>query len=175
MKVYSDVLEKFDNMLDLTKNFKPVFRTILGTEGPDSPPWTLKGGVHYSIAKGTTPGRTRVAPLSPKYKAWKAKHFSGDLPIRMLTGRMYDSLVNKGEGAVEAISNTKLVYGTSVVYAAAHQYGNPSKKLPARPFLGFAKGQMARINLELRKYLLDAYNRKQRIEVIHEMQKRGPK
>jgi len=36
-----------------------------------------------------------------------------------------------------AASADELVFGTNVLYAATHQFGDPSRNIPARPFLGW--------------------------------------
>lgn len=73
-------------------------------------------------------GRPRPwAPLSPRYARWKER-FAPGRGILELTGRLRRSIVARVEGEV-------LVASTDVPYAAAHQFGVPHRRLPARSFL----------------------------------------
>lgn len=152
----SDVEKKIKNLLDFTHNFKPFFIKVLG-RGPSSEPWTIRGGIHYSIEKGQSPDGQRFAPLSPIYDQWKSKNYSGDLPTLMLSGHLYESLVYENNDTVLKMSETSLVFGTSVPYAAALHYGYKKRKLPSRKYMGYRRNQKERIELELRKYITDAW------------------
>ena len=161
MKMETNVLKKFDSMLDLTRNFRPVFKKVLGAGGPNSEPWTIQGGLHLSFSKETSPNGAKFKALSPKYKARKDRDYSPDLPILMRTGYLYETLVyGNTSNSVLTMTNTKMIYGTDLKYAAVHQFGSPKKNIPKRPYIGFRKNQSERIQLEIRKYLMEAYNRK---------------
>lgn len=161
---YEDVVKRFQNILDMTNNFKPVFKKILGEEASNEP-WTLRGSAKFSLENEVSPKENKsFKELKPKYKSWKDRNFSSDLTILHLTGRLYESLVYKISDSVVIQNPTKLIYGTKVPYAAAHQYGYTKNKLPARPYLGYRKGQRERIELELRKYCVDVWKRKYKIE-----------
>lgn len=66
--------------------------------------------------------------LSPRYALFKERHFGPGLRILERTGRLRRSIVTR----IEAGS---LVASTDLPYAAAHQFGLPRRRLPARPFL----------------------------------------
>lgn len=76
--------------------------------------------------------------LSPAYAKWKYKHYPGQ-PILTRDGRLRDSLAwggnTLGPEGVWVATKHYAQFGTSVPYAAAHQYGVPKRNLPARPFL----------------------------------------
>lgn len=161
---YEDVIKRFQNILDLTQDFKPLFTKIVG-RGENPEPWTLRGSAKFSLENEISPKKNKsFKELKPKYKSWKDRNFSSDLTILHLTGRLYESLVYKSSDSVVIQNPTKLIYGTKVPYAAAHQYGYTKNKLPKRPYLGFRKNQKLRIQLEIRKYIVNVYKRKQRIE-----------
>lgn len=61
------------------------------------------------------------APLSPRYAAWKARHYPGR-KILARTGRLRRSLTRRPFG-VERISADSMVLGTDVPYAVYHQRG----------------------------------------------------
>lgn len=155
----SDLERKLTNMLDFTKNFKPYFQKILGQD-ENSPPETIKGGIHYNFENSMSPAGDAFRPLSDIYKKWKDKHFSPDLPILMRSQWLYDSLVHANSDSVLQMSNTRLVYGTKVLYAHAQFNGFAAHNLPARNALGWRKGQVAILQLQLRQYVVDAFNLK---------------
>ena len=82
----------------------------------------------------TRSGPGRYDDLSPGYKAWKEKHSKkkSAYPILFLTGRLAKSITKRGGDNITAIGPTSLTIGSSVEYAASHQYG---KGVPAREFL----------------------------------------
>jgi len=55
------------------------------------------------------------------------------------TRQLFGSVTGKGVGAIRDVSDVKLVFGTSLIHAPVHQFGNPDRGLPARPFLGIHK------------------------------------
>jgi len=68
------------------------------------------------------------APLSPAYRARKTRN--KDL-ILVLRGYLKDTLRPQ-------VSSTRLELGTDRVYGATHQFGDPKRNIPARPFLGLS-------------------------------------
>ena len=73
------------------------------------------------------------SPLSPKYRAWKARVRPG-APILIFDGRMYESLrgVSRGPTAdtVRQIYPQRAEFGTIVPYAIFHQTG--TRNMPRR-------------------------------------------
>jgi phage virion morphogenesis protein len=90
------------------------------------------------------PDGTPWAPLSPFYQKTKPKH--KDL-ILTLNGYL------RGTLAYQA-SPHELRLGSPMVYAAQHQFGNPARNLPARPFLGLSEADRQEIIATLRDWLL---------------------
>ncbi len=73
------------------------------------------------------------------------------------TARLRNSVVSiaANADAIRQQQRLTLIWGTNVPYARAHQYGDPTRNLPARPFLGVsARGQQ-----ELATALTNALNR----------------
>lgn len=73
----------------------------------------------------------RWAPLSPRYRAWKANKYPG-AKILHLTGDLEDSLTTRPFG-IDEINDKVMVIGTMVSYAHYHQHGTPM--MPARPMI----------------------------------------
>ena len=76
---------------------------------------------------------------SPDGKPWaalkpdteRARKKSGHVPVRILqrSGALVRSILADW-------SPVQAVAGTNLVYAATHQFGDPERNIPARPFLG---------------------------------------
>jgi phage gpG-like protein len=62
------------------------------------------------------------APLSPKYAAWKARHYPGK-PILQREGDLIDSLTRRPLG-IEVIEPAFMVLGSGVPYLKYHQLGD---------------------------------------------------
>tara|TARA_Y100000310_G_scaffold269827_1_gene283307 strand:- start:22145 stop:22621 length:477 start_codon:yes stop_codon:yes gene_type:complete len=79
------------------------------------------------------------APLSPKYKEWKARHFPGR-PILVLRGPLKESLTAGSSDTIKNIGKLSMEWGTRVVYARRqHRAGRkpiqltePRKRVIAR-------------------------------------------
>lgn len=70
-------------------------------------------------------------PLNPAYAAWKAKKY-GEKPILQREGYLIDSLTKPGEWSVFHSGPSFAEYGTRIIYAATHEYGDPSRNIPKR-------------------------------------------
>jgi len=68
------------------------------------------------------------APLSPKYAAWKQRHFPGK-PILERTGALKESLTQRPFG-VEVLEPEFMVVGSGIDYGAYHQQG--TSRMPQR-------------------------------------------
>lgn len=75
-------------------------------------------------------------PLSEKYKA--SKPVSVRDKILVLSGRLKNEFTY-------ASSQQRIAFMTQVPWAAAMNFGVPSKNVPARPFLGFSKANLKEI------------------------------
>lgn len=62
------------------------------------------------------------APLSPRYAAWKARHYPG-ATILVRTGDLRDSLTRRPFG-VEVILPRRAIFGSDVRYGGFHQRGD---------------------------------------------------
>lgn len=93
-----------------------------------------------------SPDGTPWAPLSPAYRARKAKN--KDL-ILVLRGHLRDTLRYQ-------VSATALAFGTDRIYGATHQFGDPSRHIPARPFLGLSAADRTTVLGILNRHLAAA-------------------
>jgi phage gpG-like protein len=69
------------------------------------------------------------APLDRGYAAWKIANFPGAKKMN-IDGKLFRSISNLEESAVNKIEKTSATFGTEVKYAKFHQYG--TSKMPAR-------------------------------------------
>lgn len=68
------------------------------------------------------------APLSPRYAAWKAKHYPGK-PILRRTDELYNSLTRRPFG-IEVLTDKSITVGSGLDRGRYHQAGGPH--LPQR-------------------------------------------
>jgi phage gpG-like protein len=101
------------------KNMNPAYNAIANYQASE---WKKQ-----FASQGSQFG-TPWAPLSPKYRAWKAAHFPGQ-PILVRTGRLRTSLTQRPLG-IEEVSTKGLRLGTDVPYAQWHQRG--TRVMPRR-------------------------------------------
>ena len=81
-----------------------------------------------------TEGGGSWRPLSPRYAAWKAKHYPGR-PLLVREGFLRDALTNRGgRFRTEAIREHDARVSVHLPYAGEHQRGTAT--LPARPVIG---------------------------------------
>ena len=91
-------------------------------------------------------GRGFQSSQSPSGVGWpalKRKRPKGHNPgLRPLIdmGEMMLSTISDGAGHVETTDGTSLEFGTTNWKAPFHQFGVPSKNIPARPFVGWTNG-----------------------------------
>lgn len=88
---------------------------------------------------------------SPDGKAWralKAKRRRGaKARARILrdTGRlMASTAANNAPGAIRKLTDRSAAIGSNLIYAATHQYGDSSRNIPARPFIGHRKENLVK-------------------------------
>lgn len=100
-------------------NLKPFFSDI-GEE--------LLNSTRERFISQTDPNNKSWAELSPAYKASKPKH--KDL-ILTLNGYLRGTLTKQAD-------KDSLRIGSPMIYGATHQFGDPARNIPARPFLGLS-------------------------------------
>ena len=71
----------------------------------------------------------RWVPLSPRYAAWKRKHYPGK-KILERTGALKAAMTGSGPGAVRVIGHRSAEFGTDIPYARYHQSG--TRYMPRR-------------------------------------------
>jgi phage gpG-like protein len=79
-------------------------------------------------------------------------HFRGPLR-RSVTKR-------RTKGQVLIITQNRMVFGTSIEYGAAHQFGYPPRNIPRRPFLKVLPGDRTAMRNILRDHLMSAWTGK---------------
>lgn len=101
---------------------------------------------HERFRAQRSPDGTPWAPLSPAYRARKAKN--KDL-ILVLRGYLRDMPRYQ-------VSATALEFGIDRIYGATHQFGDPSRHIPARPFLGLSPADRTTVLGILNRHLAAA-------------------
>ncbi|MBL0233238.1 MAG: phage virion morphogenesis protein [Chitinophagaceae bacterium] len=149
-----DVINKFKNAMDLTKNLKPLMIEIVGKQGSNDP-LTIRGGIAKAFqTKGSSIGQEWM-PLSYDYAISKMKKH-GQKPTLVATGELFNSLVYSNNSSVNPMEGNKLVYGTTLTYALFHQKGG--KHLPQRSFLAITTQQRRFWKVLISEYFKAAMN-----------------
>lgn len=143
------VINNIQKTLDLTQNFQPLFLEIVG-KANDNRDWTLRGGILKSFISKMSPVGEPWTDLKPTYQTWKSKKYSGQ-PMLVRTGDMINSLIGSNQYSVNIMTNSKLVYGTNLDYAAIHQAGGG--KIPKRAFIGWRDDQKDKIKSLIASYI----------------------
>jgi phage virion morphogenesis protein len=94
----------------------------------------------------TGPDGSAWPGLDPVYEAWKEKVSSGGLLV--LFDNLRDSLQYEVVG-------DEVFIGSNMKYAATHQYGDPKRKIKARPYLGLSEEDGDEIEEVVANYLQD--------------------
>ena len=91
----------------------------------------LERGVRETFAQ-EGPGWKELAPFTVRMRL--ARGFGGSHPILVQTGALRESLLSKTAfGHYERLEKGGMVWGTTIPYAAQHQYG--TSKIPQRRIL----------------------------------------
>lgn len=152
------VLRNIDRTLDLTQNYVPIFRVILGSY-EDNKPWTMRGSVASNFVNKMSPDGKSWDSLSKNYAAEKAKKYPG-MGTLVASGKLFNSLVRKFEGetddGVAILTSKKMSYGTKLPYAKYHMFG--TKNMPARPFMGISRKQEETWKVLIARYISATVN-----------------
>jgi phage gpG-like protein len=137
---------------------------------PDGTPWqplsprTLRKSVQQAIRKvggraarpivrTTARGGLIVRARNPQsgFQRTATVRRTKQSKILVDTGRLRNSVVAiaASADAVRTQDQLTLIWGTRVPYARVHQQGDPSRNLPARPFLGVSPAAYRRLVREL--------------------------
>jgi phage gpG-like protein len=145
------------------------FRTATDPQGnPWAPlsPRTLRRAVGLAIAKvggraarpqvrRTATGGLRVIARQPQsgYQRSAVVRRTKGSQILVDTGRLRNSVISSAAtaDAVRVQTQLSLVWGTRVPYASQHQQGDPTRNLPARPFLGISAQAQTRLQQALQR------------------------
>ena len=94
-----------------------------------------------------TPNGEQWKPLSPRYKQWKAKNYpSVANKILILHGNLRKLKLRT--------TNDSVFLGADKIYAKTHQYGDSSRNIPKREFLGFSSQDEKDILKAVKKYFV---------------------
>lgn len=115
IEVKTECVANLKGLLKFAKDFKPALKTC-GLYMYKSVVRTFGSG-----------GHGMWKPLSPATIARRRKH--SNMPLQD-TGRLRRSVTGMGGDSVYELTNTYLVIGTNVEYAAVHQYGHTFVRVP---------------------------------------------
>ena len=133
------VLDALDRLIQAGNDLQPVFADI---------------GEYLLLAhderwaRQEDPDGSPWAPLSPRYAARKKKN--PDL-ILVLDGFLRDTLAYNATAS-------GLEFGSNRIYAATHQFGDDSRNIPARPWLGISADDETEILDILQDHLKAAFS-----------------
>ncbi|MFZ1326220.1 MAG: phage virion morphogenesis protein [Candidatus Contendobacter sp.] len=96
------------------------------------------------FARAVAPDGTPWPALSPRYRASKKKNQD---KLLVLDGWLRQLHYQAAPDALRI--------GTDRLYGATHQFGDPSRHLPARPFLGLDEAERAHVMEVLLEWLAD--------------------
>jgi phage gpG-like protein len=124
----------------LRKSVQQAIRKVGGRAARPVVRTTARGGLIVR-ARRPHPGFQRTARVRRTKQS----------KILVDTGRLKQSVVvlAASADAVRTHDQLTLVWGTRVPYARQHQQGDPSRNLPARPFLGVSPAAYRRLAREL--------------------------
>lgn len=107
---------------------------------------TLLNSTRARFERQQAPDGSPWEPLDPKYQARKERNAG---KILILEGDLFSLLRYQVEG-------DELRVGTDRIYGATHQFGDDSRGIPARPFLGLCDEDDEAIAEILQDYLAEA-------------------
>ncbi|MCC6135518.1 MAG: phage virion morphogenesis protein [Candidatus Contendobacter sp.] len=131
-------------LADLTPAFRDIGEALLNSTrqrfedsvAPDGTPWK-------ALSEATLIGRARRA------SGGRLKNKDGRYSKKAAMGYAYAKpLIDRGNlmGLLNYQAGPKEVrIGTPLIYGATHQFGNPQKNIPARPFLGLSSSDEAEL------------------------------
>ena len=93
-------------------------------------------GIRKSFARQSTPDGRAWPQLKEKTRKRRRK---GGRGARILQDRgilMASVTAQQASGGVRQLTDTVAAVGSNVKYAATHNYGDPSRNIPARTFIG---------------------------------------
>jgi len=124
----------------LRKSVQQAIRKVGGRAARPVVRTTARGGLIVR-ARRPQPGFQRTATVRRTKQS----------KILVDTGRLRNSVVAiaASADAVRTQDQLTLIWGTRVPYARQHQQGDPSRNLPARPFLGISPAAYQRLVREL--------------------------
>lgn len=104
-----------DRAADHVEDFRPVWEVYRGR--------FLEAERRQFASEGAY-GSGGWAPLSPRYAAWKARHFPGQ-PIMRRTDDLFHSLTDADGPAIAIMEPSYAIFGSDVLYGVHHQRGDP--------------------------------------------------
>lgn len=109
----------------------------------------VRGGGSYAQLKPRTIEKKGTAEIlytrgaNPKYSS-----IGNDALVNSVTQ-------NKRRFQIKEVTNTTVKLGTTRPYAGTHQYGNPARRIPRRPFLQFTQYDVDRWNKMIAAKLME--------------------
>jgi phage gpG-like protein len=137
-----ETAEHFEGAEERISDLRPVWRSV------------ARVFFHHERRQFESEGAwfgTRWPPLSPRYKAWKEKHYPGK-PMMVLTETLKRSLTSFRSPYLHYRATRRfLELGTKVPYALKHQVGDG---VPKRPIVGMTREEKAQMVKVLKSYIL---------------------
>lgn len=104
--------------------------------------------VQRNFEEHRAPDGTPWAAVLPAYAAWKTEQGKNPDDILILNRILMGSIHR------DSADKDSVVIGTDVEYAAQHQFGDPVKNMPKRPFLGIRDDDWQEITAALSNHIL---------------------
>lgn len=137
----SDAENRLKDMEDRAKDLRPVWRYAKKELEVAFTANFLSGG-------NLVPGGW--APLDRGYAAWKSINYPGARKL-VIDGKLFRSVADLDDPAVNKIEKRSAQFGTNVEYAAFHQYG--TTKMPARQIIFEPIGFQRDISAKIENYV----------------------
>lgn len=100
----------------------------------------------FRFDTATAPDGSVWEALDPEYAVQKPRRKD---QILVLEGHLRDQMRYQ-------VHSDELVFGTNLVYGATHQFGDPARGIPARPYLGLSTDDEAHVLSLALEHLEDA-------------------
>jgi phage virion morphogenesis protein len=133
-----EVQQVLQRLVELTGNLEPVFADI-GEH--------LTRSHDQRFGLQVSPDSEPWAALLPSYQARKPKNQG---KILTLDGNLRGTLHYDA-------SADQLLFGTNLIYGATHQFGDPRRNIPERPFLGVSDDDRDAILDIIREHIQAAF------------------
>lgn len=105
-----------------------------------------------NLVENQTRLRFETQGPDPSGKPWRkwsekyAKTREGDKRLLQDTGMLLKSIT-------KIASEKDVIVGSNLTYAGSHQYGDPSRRIPARPYLGLSSKDRDQLSVSIERWI----------------------